>query len=123
MPQVKTGRSAVFDFSIGEMRDRIEIQSPAFTSDGYGGKSKSWQSVVTTWAKVVALSPYERNITAQLQQEHDHRVIMRFRTDVKRKDRVVYYDDPQVRHFEVETVQQPDNRRRWTVIKCREITA
>ncbi|HCX68352.1 MAG TPA: head-tail adaptor protein, partial [Rhodobiaceae bacterium] len=38
--------------AIGEMRERVTLQSPSRTPDGAGGAEVTWTSGATVWAKV-----------------------------------------------------------------------
>jgi len=109
--------------SVGDMRDVVTIQKPVRTADGMGGYTESWQDVARVNAVIMPLKTYELALAAQLKQNHTHRVVIRYRSDVKRGYRVAVGNKAeQTRMFYVETVMEIDNRRRFLILECREYT-
>lgn len=75
--------------SIGKLTQRVAIQEFADVDDGYGGKTRSWSTVATVWARVQPLVGNERVYGMQLQDEATHKITMRYRT-INAKNRILH---------------------------------
>jgi SPP1 family predicted phage head-tail adaptor len=106
--------------SIGELRERIRIDTPsAITRDSIGGIVEGWTVLATVWAKVAPMSAGEQYRRQQIQASASWRVTIRYRSDVKAQNRVVW----QGRTFEVKGVTSPDLHKRFLELACEELQA
>ena len=63
---------------IGEMRNRIALQSISGSTDAGGGQSTSFSTAATVWAKVENLSGTETPFGDQLQAKANYRFTIRY---------------------------------------------
>ena len=77
---------------VARMRQRVTLQQLVETADGAGGAARSWSDVATVWAQVTPLvgGRSERLFAGQLQGEVTHRIVMRYRSGVNVRMRVLY---------------------------------
>lgn len=66
------------------LRERVTIEQPERTPDGYGGQEVSWSTLATVFAEVVPLTQNvrERSIADQVRAVAAYRVRIRARDDV-----------------------------------------
>lgn len=69
---------------------RVRIEREVRVPDGGGGASVEWVELVTVWARVEPLTGRERDHAQQAQHPADYRVTMRYRTDVRESDRLIW---------------------------------
>ena len=74
---------------IGQLRRRVQLQSPTDSPDSYGQPTRSWVTYATVWAQVVPLAADEVSIANQQGLTITHRVTIRHRTDVSAEHRVL----------------------------------
>lgn len=103
--------------NIGDLRQRVTIEGYVVSSDGYGGRPKSWVPVATVWAKVEPLRGREYFEAHQIKTEVTHRVIIRYRPDVTPEMRVKVGDN---RYLLIESVIDIEERHRFLELICRE---
>lgn len=74
------------------LRERVRIEQPAATDDGYGGADITWQTVATVYAEVTALTGggRERVVGEQVQASAGYRVVMRVRGDLNASMRLIW---------------------------------
>jgi SPP1 family predicted phage head-tail adaptor len=101
---------------IGELRQKVVLQKPIDTTDAGGGVSVVWQDVETIRAKVVPLRGREMTYAMGLANPITHRFLIRYRSDVLGKWRVVYDG----REFSIQAAVDPDERKRFLELSCEE---
>jgi SPP1 family predicted phage head-tail adaptor len=67
----------------GQLRTEIVIKNPVETPDGSGGFVVTYQDGGTVWALVDTLSSRLDNFGAREIDEASHRIVVRFRDDLK----------------------------------------
>jgi SPP1 family predicted phage head-tail adaptor len=96
------------DVRIGDLKKRIELQSPVNTADGMGGITLSWTSEAYVWAAVWPVSANETIAAGGNPMTISHRIRIRYRSDITNAWRIVYagtyYNivsiiDPNMRHW------------------------
>lgn len=100
----------------GQLRHRLVLEQPVFTSDGGGGTTRSWQVTATLWAAVTPMSLAGAADAEQPGGRIGYRVICRYRSDLRPGQR--FRDGQQ--HLDIYAVVDPDGRRRWVECRCRE---
>ena len=75
---------------IGEMRNRIVIQSLGTSTDSGGGQVASFSTANTVWAKVENLSGTESSFGDQIQDRANYRFTIRFISSLTAKHRISY---------------------------------
>lgn len=101
----------------GRLRERVTIQQRTMASDGMGGQTETWSTLATVWAGVL---PRQANREAlviaanQLQARSGFDVRIRYRDDVSPSMRVSWRGNT----LEVESVSDPDQRKREIVLSC-----
>ena len=75
----------------GKLRHLVDIQEPVETQNAYGEPEVSWSNVATkVWADIQPLRGREFFASRQFNAEVDVRIVMRYRSDVTAKMRVLH---------------------------------
>jgi SPP1 family predicted phage head-tail adaptor len=75
---------------IGTLTDRVQLQRKLASDEDEGGTSVLFAPIATVWARVRVLSARQAFDSDGRGQGISHSVVMRFRTDLKPGDRIVY---------------------------------
>ena len=105
--------------AIGSLREQIVIQQSAPTKDAIGGTIEGWSSLATVWARVEPMSAGEQYRRQQIQANAQWKVTIRWRGDINSKHRIVWG----TRVFQVKGVTNADERKRFLVLACDELSA
>lgn len=103
----------------GRLRHRVTIQQPGVTQNEYNEEVVTWSTFATVWADITALSGQERLIALadQVQSSMIQNVRIRYRSGVTVKMRLSLGS----RILDIETVEDPDGRKRQLLLACREV--
>jgi len=66
----------------GELRHRVQIQQESTLPDSFGQPQSSWTTVLTTWARIDAISMREMFQANQLVSQVSHVITMRYQSTV-----------------------------------------
>lgn len=102
---------------VGRLRHRVALQEPVDSDDGAGGSIRTWQSVVTLWARLEPLVAAERVAAGRLEAAADHRITLRWRAGVTHDMRFVSGN----RVFAIRALIDRDEARRFLDCLCEEI--
>ncbi|MDX5493311.1 MAG: phage head closure protein [Alphaproteobacteria bacterium] len=102
---------------IGEMRERIALQSPLLVADGAGGADIEWTEGETVWAKVEALGGDERMNGERLAARARLRLTIRHREGVTTAMRVFW----KARALDIRSLRDPDGRKHLLILDCEEV--
>ena len=102
----------------GRMRHRVAIQSPSTAVDSFGEQTDSWSTDATVWASIEPLSGREAQVAKQTNPRLSHRVLMRHRTGVTPRQRLVFGTGGDARTYEIAQVINPDERNISLRIMC-----
>jgi SPP1 family predicted phage head-tail adaptor len=102
---------------IGEMRERITLQSPLLVPDGAGGADVSWEDAATIWAKVETRSGDERINGERLAPRARRRLTIRHRDGLNTAMRVLW----KTRALDIRAIRDPDGRKHLLILDCEEI--
>lgn len=102
---------------VGDLRERVQILAASDTRDQIGGLVRVWSSVATVWAQVEEMSAGEQYRREQISTSAQFAVTIRFRADVTVNQRVAWRG----RTFEITGRPNPDERRRFLRLPCKEI--
>lgn len=76
------------------LNQRITIQEPSETEDGYGGTTVSWSDVATVWAEVKPFNTIsqstERFNDSQLLTIQSYRITIRYKSNINTQMRVQF---------------------------------
>ena len=103
--------------NIGKLRHRVKLQGLTENQDGYGQAVKSYTTYATVWASIEPLQGRELEHAKQISAETNHRVTIRYNSDITVEGRVVFGD----RTFEITAVLDTDERNRELVLMCSEV--
>lgn len=78
----------------GKFDQRVTLQSKSVTRATNGEEVVTWNTVATVWAQVQQLRGKEFFAGAQMQDEVDVRVRLRYRTGVTRDQRLLWNSAP-----------------------------
>lgn len=101
---------------IGDMRERVTLQSPLRTGDGAGGSVVTWTEAATVWAKVEMPAGGEAALAERLEAQARLRLTLRHRDDVTTEMRASWRG----RAFNIRALRDKDGRRRFLIIDCEE---
>lgn len=101
---------------IGALRHRVTIQRATETRGSDGSVVQAWSTYCTGRAEIVPLNGSEDYVAQGLSASVVYRITMRYRSGVVPKMRVLWGE----RVFEVASVRNIDERRRWMVMNCEE---
>lgn len=103
----------------GLLRQRVTIQAPNVVTNAYGEPITSWVPLATVWGSVLPLAGREamNQEAGQVQATVQQDVRIRWRSDVSPRMRLVVG----ARALDVESVEDPDGRRRVLRLLCREV--
>lgn len=75
-----------------QLKERVTIQQPVTSDDGYGGKSVTWVDFATVFAEVrpVYNANNEKFVGGHLDSNAGYRIIIRARTDLTAAMRVIW---------------------------------
>lgn len=104
----------------GKLRQRITIEQATETRDAFGATLQSWGTLATVWAEVLPKvgGTGEEFVTdaASERTSQGYTINLRYRSDVTTKMRVNW----QGKLLDIESVADPDGRRRALKLECRE---
>lgn len=99
----------------GELRHRIQLVKPTLVQDASGGIEEDQASVTATvWASVEALTGRELYAAQQKVSEVTHKITIRYMSGITAKLNVRFDN----REFQIEAVQNPDERRKMLLLLC-----
>lgn len=75
---------------IGRLRNRVTIQQLTTANDGQGGRTKTFATLANVWARFEPWKGNENVTSGQQSSELLTRVTIRYRDDVKPKQRIVF---------------------------------
>lgn len=102
--------------AIGEMRERVTLQSPSRTPDGAGGANVAWTSGASVWAKVEERRGQERLAGERLAAEAAFALTIRYRSGISTQMRVLW----NTRVLNIVSLRDPDGRKRFLELTCEE---
>lgn len=101
----------------GRLRHLVELQRDDGAQDAAGQHRESWGMYAMVYAAVEPASGREYQLAGQTQAELNVPMTIRYRTDVKPKDRIVWRD----RVFEIVAVTSVNERDREMDLSCVEV--
>lgn len=73
----------------GQLRTQMTLQDQVEKPDDSGGVIVSWADIAVVWVSIETVSPRSETFGGRQFEEASHRLIMRFRSDVKPGQRLV----------------------------------
>lgn len=101
---------------LGTLTDRVTLQSKVTSSEPEGGEVVVYATLATVWARVRQLSARSAYAEDARGQTISHAVVIRFRTDLKPGDRIIYRG----RNLEVAALADINGRRAYLSCQCSE---
>ena len=102
---------------IGSMRHRIRLERPVDMPDGAGGSIRTWQLAAESWASVTPIVAGEDGLDEQVQDLGRMRILMRWRAGIDASMRLIHDG----RTYEIDSVTDPDARKRFLTVDAREM--
>ena len=101
---------------IGRLRHRATVEQPVRIADGGGGSVTGWETLATIWVAIDVLSATERDEAGRLDGIASHRIVTRFRDDIRGGMRLIRGS----RQFRLLASHDPDGRRRFLILTAEE---
>lgn len=101
---------------VGRLKDLVTLQKLSETLDDFGQPTQDWVTEASCWAGIEPISGRERIAGDQVYADLTHRVMMRYRSGVTPKMRIVQAD----RILEIAAVIDRDNRHEQLELLCTE---
>jgi SPP1 family predicted phage head-tail adaptor len=103
---------------IGELRHRVRLEAAVDAPDGAGGFARSFTPIANLWARITPSGAREDFVEQRAEQATTHIVTIRWRGDVTKDMRFVHRG----RRLRIQSAFDPDERRRFLVCQCEEIS-
>lgn len=100
----------------GALRSELSLQQNVPTPDGMGGHVETWSEIATVFAKIEPVSAASFFGPDQTVESVTHRITLRWRSGVAAGMRFAKNG----RNFDIVTVHDPDDSRRYLVCRARE---
>lgn len=107
--------------AIGELKERVTIQSRTVNPDGGGGASETWSDVADVWARIEPVSVREIFYSHQIAVDATHKITIRYRADVKMDWRILRIRDDA--KFKIVGLVDMENAHRYLELQVSEETA
>ena len=105
--------------SMSELRHRISILRPVTETDDEGNiLAQTTQEIAKAWALVLPFAAKISDGYAEKVQEVDYRIVIRFRTDVRVTDLILWNGK---RLIPIAPPYLLGGKKRWLVMECREL--
>jgi SPP1 family predicted phage head-tail adaptor len=101
---------------LGTLTDRIVLKRRSTTDEVEGGVTAVYSTLATVWARVRSVGTRQSFESDASGQSVSHAVVMRFRTDLKAGDRIIYRG----RDLEVLGTSDLNGRRAYLSCQCAE---
>lgn len=101
---------------LGTLTDRVTLKRRIVSAEDEGGHAAIYSTLATVWARVRQLSARQAYADDARGQGVTHGVVIRFRTDLKPGDRIVYRG----RTLEIEAMADLNGRRAYLSCQCAE---
>lgn len=99
----------------GALRHLVTIQKQVETKNSYGEAEVSWANVVeNVWAQILPLRGREFWAAKQINADIEAKIIMRYRTDITAKMRLLHGTD----EYYVYSIINTDQRERFLHLMC-----
>lgn len=105
----------------GPLRRRLTLQRRVQTQNSYNETVWTWADIASMWAAIHTPNSREVFAAQQVQTSSTHRIEMRYRTDLRPKDRLVEYSadsPPEPTYYAIDGPALPDDRRWRMNVMC-----
>ena len=99
---------------LGSLRERVELQSKTQSIDSAGGHQNSYLPLATVWARVTSLAGSLSILGDARAAKISHSVVLRFRSDLKPGDRIIYRTMP----LEIVSAEDLNGHRAYLSCRC-----
>ena len=100
----------------GALRHEVALQNAELTPDGLGGHADAWTEIATVFARIEPVGEESRFGAGQIRETATHRFTVRYRSDITSGMRFVRGG----RLFDILTVHDPDETRRYLICRTTE---
>jgi SPP1 family predicted phage head-tail adaptor len=106
----------VLNLDPGLLRAELALQEASLASDGMGGRTETWTTVATVFARIEPVAARSTFGADQTIETVTHRITIRRREDIRSGMRFVKSG----RIFEITTIHDPDETGRYLVCSAKE---
>lgn len=75
-------------YRLGELNQRVTLESATDAEDGSGGSDETWSTYATVWAKVTPMQGREGEAGSRREATSAYVIVIRNRDDVEEGDRI-----------------------------------
>jgi SPP1 family predicted phage head-tail adaptor len=93
----------------GQLRTEMMLQNPVETPDGSGGVAVTWSDVAMVWTAIETVSPRSESFGGRQIEEASHRVILRYRDDIRAGQRLT----KSIQNYRIQLVSDLDGTGRY----------
>ena len=104
----------VKSIAIGDLDQRITVQSNSDTRNSIGERITSWVTALECWANVETLKADEKVVGDSERNVVTHNVIIRYSTVPKMKNRVIWKGYT----LEIQNITPLDKYQEWMMLEC-----
>lgn len=108
---------------IGQMTERLTVQSKTATSDTQGGRAEVWGTFATIWGWCQPMGGRELKQAQAVGSDVKWRVTVRYRADITPKMRLLWdaYQATVIKTLEIHTVTMRDGTPDYLDLECGEV--
>jgi SPP1 family predicted phage head-tail adaptor len=107
--------------SAGKMNSWVRVRRPVTADDGQGGQIVTgWTSSNPIPAETLPIDARERAIAGGVQLDASYSLSVRYQSGIEPTYRLERLDPPG-RELEILGVRDPDGRKRWLEVECKEV--
>jgi SPP1 family predicted phage head-tail adaptor len=99
---------------VGRLRHRLTLEEAETVEDGSGGYATEWIAAASLWGLIETIAGREWREGDAVKGEATHRITIRNRDGIAPSMRFRF----EARVFEIESLADPDGRRRFLVCRC-----
>lgn len=109
------------DVTIGNLKDRIQLQSAVETQNDFGESINVWTTYDTVWAFIKPFTGREYYHSQQQVGEVEVVITIRYRTGILFSHRVVYINTAKsiTDNYEIIGIVNKENKNEWLELLCK----
>lgn len=119
MTPARGGVARLREPMVGELKDILQFKTNAENEDEVGGQTNEFNNLGRVHGRVLPLSAFATFFARQVDSRVTHQITIRYSSfsgTIKRDDRIWMTDRNGPRVFQVDSIRDLENNRKWTEI-------